>query len=264
MKVLSIGRNPDCNIVCNDNMVSRRHALLKIYPNGKYEIISQGPNGTTVNGNLIVPNQPYPVKRGDMVIFASHSKLDWRKVPDPLKPYKIGAIAFGAVAIVIAAILLVDFFASDSDDVYEGGGAPVELVPVDTTAKDNIVSPDEPANEDKEDLAPSDSKEDAKPSAVLPGKEKTDVESSESESSAVDPIQAEIMRKEKVRAERKKAQENRKKGKTEAPATTKPAKKDTKTPEPSKAPEPVPEPEPVKETAPAEPEPEAPATNPRL
>ena len=232
MKVLSIGRNPDCNIVCNDNMVSRRHALLKIYPNGKYEIISQGPNGTTVNGNL--------------------------------KPYKIGAIAFGAVAIVIAAILLVNFFVSDSDDVYEGGGAEVELVPGDTTATDNIVSPDEPTNEDKMDQAPSDSKEDAKPSAVLPAKDKTDVKSSESESSAVDPIQAEIMRKEKVRAERKKAQEDRKKGKNEAPATTKPAKKDNKTPEPSKAPEPVKNPEPVNAPAPAEPEPDVQATNPRI
>ncbi len=232
MKVLSIGRNPDCNIVFSDNMVSRRHALLKVYPNGKYEIVSQGPNGTTVNGNLIVPNQPYPLKRGDMVIFASHSKLDWRKVPDPLKPYKIGATAFGAVAIVIAAILLVNFFVFDSDDVYEGGGTPVELAPNDTTDMENIESPD---NVDNKDAEPEEGKEAAVSTDVCTGNDKgTDIKTTETENTAVDPIQAEILRNEKASIERKKAREKQKKGKSKAPATTAPVKKENNVPEVSK------------------------------
>lgn len=106
MKTLTIGRNPECNIVYNDNMVSRRHALLLIYPGGRYKIVNQGQNGTTVNGNPVTSNQGYPLKRGDIVIFAGHCKLDWSLVPDPMKPYKVGGIVAIAVAVIVGAIAL--------------------------------------------------------------------------------------------------------------------------------------------------------------
>lgn len=100
MKVLSIGRNSDCNIVYDDMMVSRRHALIKIYPTGKYEIVSTGTNGTKVNGNLIASNAPYPLKRGDSVTFANVARLDWRVIPNPLRPYYMAGI--GVLAVIVA------------------------------------------------------------------------------------------------------------------------------------------------------------------
>lgn len=144
MKVISIGRNPDCNIVYDDNMVSRRHALLKIYPTGKYEIVSTGTNGTKVNGNQITPNQPYPVKRGDSVTFAHVAQLDWRMVPDPLKPYKIGALAvLAALAIVAICVFVPPLFGDDSYDDNSGtGGSGTRTEQTDSTATGGKVQAD--------------------------------------------------------------------------------------------------------------------------
>lgn len=107
MKIISIGRNPDNDIVINDNMISRRHAVVRISPLGKYEIISYGANGTKVNGNQIVPNHPYPIKRGDSVTFANVTKLNWNKVPNPMRPYQLGGIGFFALLIIICAFIFI-------------------------------------------------------------------------------------------------------------------------------------------------------------
>lgn len=107
MKVLSVGRNPDCNIVFDDPMISRRHAVIKVYSNGKYEIVCNGVNGTKVNGNQIAQGQPYPVKRGDSVTFGHVANLDWKKVPNPMKPIKIGLIILGALIVVTLALIFI-------------------------------------------------------------------------------------------------------------------------------------------------------------
>jgi pSer/pThr/pTyr-binding forkhead associated (FHA) protein len=39
MRTLSIGRGEGCDIFIDDYRISRRHALLKIYPFGKMEIV---------------------------------------------------------------------------------------------------------------------------------------------------------------------------------------------------------------------------------
>lgn len=103
MKTLSIGRNQECDIYFDEPSVSRRHALLRIHPFGKYDIISNGTNGTKVNGNEIASNAPYPLKRGDSVVFASAARLDWDKVPNPLKPFKITIICIiSAICVALA------------------------------------------------------------------------------------------------------------------------------------------------------------------
>ena len=95
MKVISIGRGEDCNIVLPENVISRRHAILKIHATGKMELIDMGQNGTFVNGIKLTPNIPYPVTRKDVVSFAHVRQLDWSLVPNTMQIYRY--IALGAV-----------------------------------------------------------------------------------------------------------------------------------------------------------------------
>lgn len=161
MKIISIGRNPDCNIIYDDNMVSRRHAIIKILPLGKYQIVSTGTNGTKVNGVRITDNAPYPVKRGDSVVFASSSRLDWSQVPDPLKPFRL------ALWIVLAVILaggltfgivkIVDHFSGSETtetaaplDMDGGSPAPADTAktaPVPAPVEGNAVKPEDKPND---------------------------------------------------------------------------------------------------------------------
>ena len=92
MKVISIGRDSTQNICYDNEMVSRRHALLKIYSNGKIELISMGKNGTFVNGIMCKQNVAYPIKRKDVVSFAHVCELDWSLVPNPFRWLKISGI----------------------------------------------------------------------------------------------------------------------------------------------------------------------------
>ena len=106
MKVLLIGRGDNCHIQIEDSRVSRQHALLKLYPLGKIEIVDQSTNGTAVNGVKIKHNVPKRVTRGDVVTFAEAVKLDWSQVPDPSRIYKIGGAALLAVLGILLALVL--------------------------------------------------------------------------------------------------------------------------------------------------------------
>lgn len=104
MKTITIGRGDGVDIFIDDEMISRRHALLRIYASGKMEIVDMGKNGTFVNGVKLRPNVPFPVKRKDVVSFAEVSRLNWSQVPDNTKYFKIGAIIIGAI---IALLILI-------------------------------------------------------------------------------------------------------------------------------------------------------------
>lgn len=108
MKVITIGRGEDNQIVLEDNqdMISRQHATLRIYETGKMEIISTGSNGTFVNGFRIKSNIPYKVTRKDVISFAHIRQLDWATIPDPFKPIRIGIIGFFIIIFTITAIWL--------------------------------------------------------------------------------------------------------------------------------------------------------------
>lgn len=103
MKTITIGRGDGADIFIDDEMISRRHAILRIYTFGKMEIVDMGKNGTFVNGVRLKPNVPFPVKRKDVVNFAEVSRLNWAQVPDNTKYFKIGAIIIGAI---IALLIL--------------------------------------------------------------------------------------------------------------------------------------------------------------
>lgn len=147
MKTISIGRGDDADIIIDDELVSRRHATIRISPWGKMELRDFSKNGTYVNGIRLAVNKPYPVTRKDVISFARVRQLDWSEIPDPMKPYKIGAIA---LLVVIAALVA---FSLLSRIDWGGSDAPVPPVEQEQAA--------EPAPEKKD--GESEKAEDAKP-----------------------------------------------------------------------------------------------------
>lgn len=107
MKILTVGRGEDADIRIDDDMVSRRHASIKLLPLGKMEIRDLSKNGTFVNGVRIAPNKFHKVTRKDVVSFAKVRQLDWSEVPDLMRPYRIGAIAAGVCIVLALAVALV-------------------------------------------------------------------------------------------------------------------------------------------------------------
>ena len=109
MKIVTIGRGESCDIVINDsqNLISRRHATLRIYPFGKMELIPEGRNGTFVNGFQIPDGVPRKVSRKDVISFAHVRQLNWKEVKDIYRIIRISAaIVAGVIALSIAGVLL--------------------------------------------------------------------------------------------------------------------------------------------------------------
>ena len=85
MKTYKIGRNPDNDIVIQDNtrLVSRYHAVLKVNDNGTMTICDTSTNGTFINRERINSNTEISVVRNDTVYFAKQVQLDWNKIQKP-------------------------------------------------------------------------------------------------------------------------------------------------------------------------------------
>lgn len=147
-KIITIGRGEEADIHIDDELVSRRHATIKFLPLGKMEIRDLSKNGTFVNGIRLAVNKPCPVTRKDVVSFARVRQLDWSEVPDPTKPYRIGAI----VALVIIVVLVVFSLLARID----WGGK-------DKPNRDMIEQYDEPRQSDNKEKEKDKDKEDAKP-----------------------------------------------------------------------------------------------------
>lgn len=109
MKVLTIGRDESCDIVINDSdsIISRKHALLKLYPTGKMEIVDLSTNGTFVNGNKISKNHPYVVKRKDVITFARTKQLDWSLVPNYQLRLRGALAGVAALALIIVGVTFI-------------------------------------------------------------------------------------------------------------------------------------------------------------
>lgn len=138
MKTITIGRGDGADIIIDDEMISRRHAVLKIYIFGKMEIVDMGKNGTFVNGIKIKPNQPYPVTRKDVINIAEVTQLDWSQVPDNMRYVKYG------IATLIALLLLLFAFrymnGCEGEKAVPNKVDTIETVPSEP-ASQNIVTP---------------------------------------------------------------------------------------------------------------------------
>ena len=140
MKTITIGRSDRCNIVIDDNRVSRQHALLRIYPLGKMEIVDQSQNGTWVNGVRIKSGRPFPIKRKDVVNFAGASQLNWSMVPNPMKCVWYAVWAALAVLAVIIAVLALSRCQSE-DPLPMGGGEVQSVRPAESPRQETTVAP---------------------------------------------------------------------------------------------------------------------------
>lgn len=129
MKVYSIGRDTECDIVINDSsdVISRRHAVISVANNGKLTITDTSFNGTYVNGIRISPNVPVPVTRKDSVTFAHVAKLDWKLIPKPVLMRWLlpGGVAVGIV--VVASVVCAICFSGDKSS-HAGKEEKSELV----------------------------------------------------------------------------------------------------------------------------------------
>lgn len=128
MKVYSIGRETDCNIVINDtsDVISRRHATLNVESNGKMTIVDTSRNGTYVNGIRINSNVPFPVTRKDNVSFAHVARLDWNLVPVQKSSMHYAIIAIVAILLVTGSVVGYNY--------YQMQNIPEPVVPAITSA----------------------------------------------------------------------------------------------------------------------------------
>ncbi len=153
MKTVTIGRGDGCNIIIDDEMMSRRHAIIKIPTFGGMEIVDMSKNGTFVNGVRIRSNVPIPISRKDVVNFADVQTLDWSKVPDPLKYYKLGALIVGGLIVLILAILLAKSLFSGSKEEPVKPATEQVTTPAPAIEKEAESAVDEPAQESSQDEA---------------------------------------------------------------------------------------------------------------
>lgn len=149
-KVFTIGRDPQSDIVINDNtdVVSRLHATIRI-EGSKMFLIDQSQNGTYVNGMRMSANEEIPVSREDTISFANVAELDWTLLPDPEKAQMrtIGIVV--AALIAIAAIVFgVLYFMDDKDKTTKE--EPNTTITTDSTT----VSNDEEENTVESDTIP--------------------------------------------------------------------------------------------------------------
>lgn len=78
--MLTVGRDPNCDININSSFISQQHAIIRIHANGQVEIIDKSTNGTFVNGMRLRKNVPTHIMRDDVVTFARVSTLDWNRI----------------------------------------------------------------------------------------------------------------------------------------------------------------------------------------
>lgn len=107
MKVYTIGRGEDCDVILDDEsgMISRRHAILKAKGFNRYEIVDVSKNGTNVDAIRIQPNIPTKVTRNSVIVFAGVKQLDWKEIPDSMKTIRLIAIALITLIAILGGLL---------------------------------------------------------------------------------------------------------------------------------------------------------------
>ncbi|MBO6024418.1 MAG: FHA domain-containing protein [Bacteroidales bacterium] len=99
MKTYTIGRNAGKTICYSNPEVSGDHAEI-VENNGSYTLIDHSTNGTVINGNM-VHHASFPIKRGDIILFAGREVLNWNMIP---APQQSGSNVFAILGFIFAFI----------------------------------------------------------------------------------------------------------------------------------------------------------------
>lgn len=156
MKIIKIGRDPQCDIYYNDEQISRHHAFLKIHTFGKIEIVDNSANGTFVNQARISSGVPYPLSRKNIVTFGNTKQLDWDDVPNPFRTIKIILFLFLVVVSFFALYFfdMIPFVSKSKTDTSVDSEEIIQLTS-DTLSSTNesiqIINSDEPQAQEKVD-----------------------------------------------------------------------------------------------------------------
>jgi hypothetical protein len=188
MKTIIIGRDESCDIVVNNPVVSRKHAMLRIYPLGRMELIDMSQNGVKINGTKIKKGIPCPVSRSNSISIAEVYQLEWSMVPNPGLYVKLALFVLVALLFSGLGWYYYNYNTSTSEVSEQINGQSYEV-----PQGDNVVQ-----EEGKTEVqTPEDSKENTDQSSVS-------LEEKESESSWVDGF----INKEKEKSEKKKKQKS--------------------------------------------------------
>jgi predicted component of type VI protein secretion system len=164
MKVYSIGREHGCDIEIDDNsdVISRRHATLKVSSSGSMTITDISQNGTYVNGIKISSNVEVPVTRNDSISFAHVYTLDWNMIPNP----RAAIIRYAIAGILAVALIVCGIYGYKS---FSGGKTPASQPPipmaVDSLSQDANAAPDSVNTQQPNDSIANDSLKDQKENA---------------------------------------------------------------------------------------------------
>lgn len=142
MKVITIGRSNDNNIVVNDPTVGRHHVQIILHDDGRIGIVDlSSKNGTYVNGKRIV--KEVPLRRGDVVRIGM-TILPWeryfgrksvpRKSNDNTLAIVLGSIG-GALMLLIAVLFFLrSHKTTDLPDPFQFEGVYPPVVEIEITA----------------------------------------------------------------------------------------------------------------------------------
>ena len=162
-KIYTIGRDPQSDIVINDNtdVVSRLHATIRI-DGSRMFLIDQSQNGTYVNGMRMSANEEIPVTREDTVLFANVAELNWALLPDPKKTQmRTIGIVFAALITVATIVFSVLYFMDDKGKTFNEEPSTTLTTDIDTSSvkDENTVESDtipvETITTPAEDVIPS-------------------------------------------------------------------------------------------------------------
>lgn len=191
MKTLySIGRDCECDIIISDdeNIVSRRHATLRVTKGGKYYLSDQSMNGTYINGIRMRSGVEIPVRREDTISFAHVADLDWNMIPRPLNRVMIliSSILLILLSLILVVVLSVhigkSLCQSPSEPEQSAAGAAPKPLPANPSDTDSLKVPREELPSVKKPAPNGEVKKHASPDKIKKDPKKN------SDESVVNPI----------------------------------------------------------------------------
>jgi esterase/lipase superfamily enzyme len=91
-----IGRSPECDVVLDDPMVSRKHAVIRRVGRDFYVTDSNSRNKTYLNGRALVPDRPELLRDGDTITIGSIAMVFHLHDLDDATGHDLGTIKDGA------------------------------------------------------------------------------------------------------------------------------------------------------------------------